>query len=70
MASGWRRPELYLEAEVRAGISAFALGNPEAIAEGVEQLQTDLESGVWEEKYGAIRQEKTFDSGYRFLVLR
>jgi hypothetical protein len=29
LASGWRRPEIYLDPEVRAGISSFALGNPE-----------------------------------------
>lgn len=70
MASGWRRPEIYLDPDVRAGISSFALGEPEMIMDGVERLRVDLHSGVWEQKYGTIRQQDTFDAGYRFLVLK
>lgn len=70
MASGWRRPEIYLAPDVRAGISSFALGEPEMIMDGVERLRSDLQSGVWEQKYGTIRQQDTFDAGYRFLVLK
>lgn len=69
LASGWRRPEIYLDPDVRAGISSFALGDPETVAEGVERLRRDLQSGIWEDKYGTIRQEESFDAGYRFLVL-
>jgi SAM-dependent methyltransferase len=69
MASGWRRPELYLDPDVRAGISWFAMGDPDRVTEGVERLRADLGSGAWEERYGAVRSQETLDGGYRFLRL-
>ena len=41
-AAGWRRPEVYLDPDVRAGMSAFALAKPRAIEEGVGRLRRDL----------------------------
>jgi hypothetical protein len=70
MAAGWQRPEVYLNTEVRAGISSFALGNTSAIDEGVTRLRADLDSGLWETRYGAIRDQTELDAGYRFLCLR
>jgi ubiquinone/menaquinone biosynthesis C-methylase UbiE len=69
-AAGWRQPEIYLDAEVRAGMSAFALSDRMAIARGIERLQTDLNSGLWETKYGAIKNFNFIDVGYRFLSAR
>ncbi|OUL19575.1 SAM-dependent methyltransferase [Nostoc sp. RF31YmG] len=66
-AAAWRRPELYLQAEVRAGISSFALGNRNFIESGVKSLAADLSSGEWDAKYGDIRQLTEIDVGYRFL---
>ncbi|BAY34438.1 type 11 methyltransferase [Nostoc carneum NIES-2107] len=66
-AAAWRRPELYLQPEVRAGISAFAFSNPTLIASGVTSLAEDLSSGKWDAKYGDIRQVTEIDAGYRFL---
>ncbi|MBD2213232.1 class I SAM-dependent methyltransferase [Nostoc linckia FACHB-104] len=66
-AAAWRRPELYLQAEVRAGISSFALGNADLIASGVKSLAADLSSGEWDAKYGDIRQVTEIDAGYRFF---
>jgi hypothetical protein len=40
----WRRPEAYLQAEVRNGISFFS--NLAHLESGVEQLRADLESGA------------------------
>ena len=66
-AAAWRRPELYLQPEVRAGISSFALGNSDLIESGVKSLAADLSSGEWEAKYGEIRQLTEIDVGYRFF---
>jgi ubiquinone/menaquinone biosynthesis C-methylase UbiE len=66
-AAGWRRPELYLDPEVRAGISAFALSDRDAIAKGISRLQTDLNNGLWETQYGKIKNLNSIDVGYRFL---
>jgi hypothetical protein len=46
-AAGWRRPEVYLDPDVRAGMSAFALAEPRAVEEGVGRLRRDLAGGAW-----------------------
>jgi hypothetical protein len=66
-AAAWRRPELYLQPEVRAGISSFALANRSLIELGVKSLEADLRSGQWDAKYGEIRSLTEIDVGYRFL---
>ncbi len=69
-AAGWRRPEIYLNPEVRANISAFAVADESAIEKGVKLLKEDLESGYWADKYGEIRNFQAIDAGYRFLCAR
>ncbi len=66
-AAAWRRPELYLNPEVRAGISSFALAESSLVQVGIESLEADLSSGQWDRKYGEIRMRKEVDVGYRFL---
>jgi ubiquinone/menaquinone biosynthesis C-methylase UbiE len=66
-AAAWRRPELYLQPEVRAGISSFALADPTLIESGVKSLAADLSSGEWDKKYGEIHQLTEIDVGYRFF---
>lgn len=70
MAAGWRRPELYLDAGVRAGMSGFALADSDQVERGLERLRSDLESGQWEASYGDLLLEETVDWGYRFLKAR
>jgi hypothetical protein len=45
LAAGWARPHLYLDPQVRAGISAFAVADQAQIASGLHRLQNDLASG-------------------------
>lgn len=66
-AAGWRRPEIYLNSVVRAGISAFALAKSTEVELGVRQLAEDLSTGQWNAKYGSIQSLTEFDAGYRFL---
>ncbi|MFN6477033.1 class I SAM-dependent methyltransferase [Nostoc sp. DedQUE07] len=66
-AAGWRRPELYLQPEVRAGISSFALANQDLAKQGVKLLTADLSSGEWSKKYGDIYNLTEIDIGYRFI---
>ncbi|MHC5742934.1 MAG: class I SAM-dependent methyltransferase [Nostoc sp.] len=66
-AAGWRRPELYLQAEVRAGISSFALANQDLVEQGVKLLAADLSSGEWSKKYSDIYNLTEIDIGYRFI---
>ncbi|ARV61107.1 SAM-dependent methyltransferase [Nostocales cyanobacterium HT-58-2] len=66
-AAAWRRPEMYLQPEVRAGISSFAFSDPSLIEQGVQSLAADLSSGTWDAKHGDIRKLTQIDVGYRFL---
>ncbi|MGE5657451.1 MAG: class I SAM-dependent methyltransferase [Actinomycetota bacterium] len=66
-AAAWNRPELYLNPEVRAGISSFALADASLVEQGVKSLAADLSSHQWDAKYGEIRKLTEIDVGYRFL---
>jgi len=68
LASFWRRPEAYLDSQVRAGISGFAMLAEAAVANGVTRLKADLESGAWEERFGRLRSLETLDICYRLVV--
>ncbi|PIG92001.1 class I SAM-dependent methyltransferase [Gloeocapsopsis sp. IPPAS B-1203] len=70
LAAGWRKPEIYLNAQVRASMSAFALANPNAVQTGINLLQTDLNYGQWNAKYGQLKQLNQLDVGYRFLCVK
>jgi ubiquinone/menaquinone biosynthesis C-methylase UbiE len=69
-AAGWRRPEVYWNPNVRAGISALALADASVVEKGVSLLEEDLNSGRWYDKYGEIRKTSEIDTGYRFLCAR
>ncbi|MBO3460134.1 class I SAM-dependent methyltransferase [Aetokthonos hydrillicola Thurmond2011] len=67
-AAAWRRPDLYLKPEVRAGISSFALTHTSWLEQSINSLSTDLKNGQWEAKYGEILKLTEIDMGYRFLL--
>jgi SAM-dependent methyltransferase len=64
----WRRPEAYLDPDVRNGISAFAQMAPEHVRRGLARLADDLRSGRWEARHGALRGRDSLDVGYRLVV--
>jgi SAM-dependent methyltransferase len=62
----WRRPAAYLDAEVRAGMSAFARVRD---AEGrLAWLAADLESGRWAARHGQLAGLASLDVGYRLVT--
>lgn len=62
----WRRPAAYLDARVRAAISSFwALGD---CSEVWAQLDADLKSGAWAQRYGDLLEQAEYDAGYRLVV--
>ena len=67
MCSGWNRPEIYLDEQVRQNTSGFALASPSAVQKGLARLKNDLNSGEWDKKYGFLRKQDSFDAGFRFL---
>lgn len=64
----WARPEMYLHAEIRSGISTFSrISNTQA---GLDKLASDLKSGEWQNQYGHLLNLKEYDYGYRLVVGR
>ncbi len=64
----WRRPHAYLDPQVRAGISVFALMDRTCMEEGVARLAADLESGAWERRHADLLGLDELDLGYRLLI--
>lgn len=64
----WRRPEAYLDPEVRAGISTLARRSPEELAPGLARLDEDLRTGTWHERHADLLERDQLDLGYRLLV--
>lgn len=62
----WRRPEAYLDEEVRAGISTF--GRLASIDPQLERLARDLRSGNWEQRNAELRDRSDLDVGYRLVT--
>jgi ubiquinone/menaquinone biosynthesis C-methylase UbiE len=66
-AVGWARPELYLDENIRNGISSFAKMTEAELDRGLTSLRDDLETKAWDRKYGNLRQQPEYDAGYRFI---
>jgi len=65
LAAFWKRPEAYLSSKVRQSISAFPkLKN---LSEGLQKLEDDLASGLWEKNNHAILSSSSLDVGYRVI---
>jgi SAM-dependent methyltransferase len=60
----WRRPNSYLDAEIRSAMSSFARIDAEA---GLARLRSDLSSGRWAERNGHLLVLDTIDLGYRIV---
>lgn len=68
-AASWGRPEAYLEADVRNGISDFALMPEAEIETGLRSLAEDLASGQWDRDHGPLRTCETHEVGYHFITI-
>ncbi|MEU0072047.1 methyltransferase domain-containing protein [Streptomyces sp. NPDC006332] len=68
LAAFWRRPEAYLDPEVRAGISLLAQTSDEVLQPGLARLSDDLSSGRWHERHADLLDREALDAGYRLLV--
>ncbi len=64
----WRRPEAYLDPEVRAGISVFALLPEDEVSAAVDALRADLRSGAWARRNAGILEREELDLGFRVVV--
>ena len=63
----WRRPEAYLDPEIRGGISSFATCRN---LYALQRLQQDLSNGEWRRRYSSLLDKEELDLGYRLVVGR
>ncbi len=68
LAAFWRRPESYLDPEVRAGISTFSMIGARERERGLRLLADDLASGAWAARHAGLQDLDALDAGYRLVV--
>jgi hypothetical protein len=64
----WRRPEAYLDENVRRGISVWARVGPHAEQRAVRSLGDDLASGRWAERNRELVDLDAAELGLRLLI--
>ena len=64
----WRRPEAYLDDDVRRGMSIWARVGPAAEQRAVRSLRDDLASGRWAERNRDLADLDAADLGDRLLI--
>ncbi len=64
----WRRPEAYLDEDVRRGMSVWTRVGPEAEQRAVRSLREDLASGQWADRNRDIIALDSAELGLRLLV--
>jgi SAM-dependent methyltransferase len=63
----WDRPEWLLDPEVRRASSIWHRMPPDAAERGLARLRTELDNGLWDEKYGHLRRQADLDIGLRLI---
>ena len=64
----WRRPEAYLDENVRRGISVWDAVGPDAEQTGRGSLRDDLGSGRWAERNRDLLDLEQAELGARLLI--
>jgi SAM-dependent methyltransferase len=64
----WRRPEAYLEEDVRRGISVWARVGPDTEQRAVHSLRDDIASGWWAERNRDLVDLDAAELGLRLLI--
>jgi GNAT superfamily N-acetyltransferase/SAM-dependent methyltransferase len=64
----YARPEAFLDDAVRRSQSAWSFVDDETEAASVEKLRTALESGAWDERFGALREQPQYLGSLRLIV--
>lgn len=62
LAAFWKRPEAYLNEDVRKSISTFSY--LKKLESGLNKLKKDLNNGIWENKNRSILNSFELDAGY------
>lgn len=64
----WRRPQAYLDPDVRAAASGLARLDPALVEERMQRLAADLASGAWHRRHADLLEADTYDAGFRLLT--
>jgi SAM-dependent methyltransferase len=64
----WKRPEAYLDPEVRKCCSSFAELPESLVEERMSRLADDLESGRWQSNHSQLQHAASYDGGLRLVV--
>ena len=64
----WRRPEAYLDADVRAGVSVFVQLRSGAVNRAIDALRADLETGKWQGRHRELLTMDELHLGYYVIV--
>ena len=64
----WRRPEAYLDENVRRGISVWSSVGPDIETRAVRNLGADLASGRWAERNRDLLDLEAAELGLRLLI--
>jgi SAM-dependent methyltransferase len=64
----WRRPEAYLDEDVRRGVSVWARVGPDVERRVVHSLRSDLASGRWAERNRDLVDLDVAELGLRLLI--
>jgi hypothetical protein len=64
----WRRPEAYLDENVRRGVSVWARVGPDVERRAVRRLRADLASGRWAERNRDLVDLDAAELGLRLLI--
>lgn len=68
LGSFWAHPERVLDERARNATSGFARMDASVVQRVVRDVRRDLENGVWDERYGHLRELDAFDAGLRLVV--
>ena len=69
MHSGWNQPETYFDEQMRLNTSGFAQASKEEVEQGLARLKNDLNTGIWDARYGHLRKQAELHTGFVFLKL-
>ena len=64
----WKRPEAYLDPDVRLSISSLARLPADDVEPGLARLADDLASGRWHERNADLLDRDELDLGYVLVV--
>lgn len=64
------RPESFLDEGARSACSAWSFVDAAENAASIERLRGDLAFGAWDARYGALRQQPSYDGSLRLVIAR